>query len=161
MNGRFADVLFRARQCAGFTRERASEQLNIAPRTLTYYEAGRQVPDRVVSDMVRIYGAPGLGYYYLSNELYTGRILLPRVNIVGISNGALRMRVSLRKAIEAQERLEDICSDDVITQDEEGPLLSCITTLQELAAACMGMEILGTKKFALAGTKADLTRKTI
>lgn len=161
MNGRFADILFQARQCAGFTREIASEQLNIAPRTLTYYEAGRQVPDRVVSDMVRIYGAPGLGYYYLSNELYTGRILLPRVNVIGISNGALRMRVSLRKAIEAQERLEDICSDDVITKDEETSLSSCVNALRDLAAACMGMEILSTKKSALAGTKADLTRKTI
>ena len=89
MNGRFADVMFQARQCAGYTRERAAEMLNISPRTLTYYEAGRQVPDRIVAMMVDAYAS-----------------------------------------------------------------------LRELAAACMGMEILGTKKSALAGTKADFTRKT-
>ena len=160
MNGRFADVMFQARQCAGYTRERAAEMLNISPRTLTYYEAGRQVPDRIVAMMVDAYAAPGAGYYYLSNELYTGRILLPRVNVIGISNGALRMRVSLRKAIEAQERLEDICSDDVITKDEETSLSSCVNALRDLAAACMGIEILSTKKSALVGTKADSTRKT-
>ena len=160
MNGRFADVLFEARQRAGYTRERAAEMLNISPRTLTYYEAGRQVPDRIVAMMVDAYTAPEAGYYWLSNELYTGRILLPKVNVLGVSNGALQMRVSLRNALQAQERLEDICRDDVIAEDEETPLSACINSLRELAAACMGMEILGTKKSALAGTKADSTRKT-
>ena len=155
MNGRFADVLFEARQRAGYTRERAAEMLNISPRTLTYYEAGRQVPDRIVAMMVDAYAAPGAGYYWLSNELYTGRILLPKVNVLGVSNGALQMRVSLRNALQAQERLEDICRDDLIAEDEETPLSACINSLRELAAACMGMKILGTtgnKKAPLASS---------
>ena len=80
MNGRLANVLFEARQRAGYTRERAAEMLNISPRTLTYCEAGRQVPDRIVAMMVDAYAAPEAGYYWLSNELYTGRILLRRLS---------------------------------------------------------------------------------
>ncbi len=69
------------------------------------------------------------------------------------------MRVSLRNAIHAQERLEDICRDDVIAEDEETPL----SHHQLLAGAGSSLHGNGNfrhKKIALAGTKADSTRKT-
>lgn len=142
MNERFADVAFNARRCAGITTETAAEMLGIAPRTLTYYEAGRRVPDEIVARMVGAYAAPELGYHWLSKELCTGRLILPTIETAGISSKALRLRLSLKHAVKVQEELEEICADDEISAHEEKPLERCVGKIRDLAAACMNISLL-------------------
>ena len=142
MKGRFAEAAYNARHCAGFTAEAAAELLDIAPRTLAYYEAGRQVPDIIVAKMVSAYESPELGYHWLSKELYTGRLILPTIEAAGISLKALRLRLSLKHAAKVQEELEEICADDIISAHEEKPLERCVGKIRELAAACMNISLL-------------------
>ena len=146
MNERCADLAFKARHCAGLTREKAAELLGIAPRTLAYYEGGRDIPDEIIAKMVMAYKSPELGYHYLSNDLETGRIILPRLEAAGISSSALRLRVVMRKAAAVIELIEEICQDDVITADEDESFQKCAIPVKELAAACMGIGLLAIKK---------------
>lgn len=154
MNTRFAEAAYNARRCAGFTAETAADLLGIATRTLSYYEAGRQVPDEVVARMVSTYEAPELGYHWLSQELYTGRLILPPIEAAGISSKALRLRLSLKHAAKVQEELEEICADDVIDEHEKKPLEKCVGKIRELAAACMNISLL--EKWILCKEKAAL-----
>ena len=142
MNERFAEAAYNARRCAGFTAETASEMLGIAPRTLAYYEAGRQVPDEIVARMVKAYTSPELGYFWLSRELATGRLILPPIQAAGISSKALRLRLSLKHAAAIQEELEEICVDDIISAHEKKPLQEYVGKIRELAAACMNVSLL-------------------
>ncbi len=142
MNIRFADAAHSARHCAGLTVETAAEILGIAPRTLAYYEAGRQVPDEIVAKMVGAYSAPELGYHWISRELCTGRLILPTIEAAGISSKALRLRLSFKHAAKVQGELEEICADDVISAHEKKPLGTCIGKIRELAAACMNISLL-------------------
>ncbi len=64
MHERFADMAFSARISAGLTKESAAEMLGVSPRTLSYYESGRKIPDEVVAGMVRAYESPALGYHF-------------------------------------------------------------------------------------------------
>ncbi len=146
MNERCAEMAFKARHCAGLTRECASEILGIAPRTLAYYEGGRDIPDEIIAKMVMAYKSPELGYHYLSNDLETGRLILPRLEAAGISSSALRLRVVMRRATAVIELIEEICQDDVITADEGEPFQRCAAPIKELAAACMGIGLWALKK---------------
>ena len=123
MHERFAETLFRARQLAGMSREYAAEVLGISPRTLAYYESGRDVPDETVAEMVQAYGDPALGYRYLSGELETGKLILPPVPIAGVSSTALRLRVVMRRAADP-------------TFDR------CARLIKELEAACIGVTLM-------------------
>ena len=166
MNGRFADAAFDARKRAGMSVEKAAEYLSISPRTLNYYEAGRYTPDEVVAKMVGAYGSPELGYYWLSRELFTGRLILPAIDAAGISSKALRLRLSLRKAAAVQDELEEICADDTISANEKKPLAKCLGKIRDLAAACMNVSLLGKlmehkEKAALIGGQRSVTEKMI
>lgn len=145
MNERFADLAFSARMSAGLTRESAAEILGISPRTLSYYESGRRIPDDVVAGMVRAYESPALGYRFLSSELGTGRIILPRVELAGVSSSALRLRVVMSRAERIESDLESICCDDKITADEQQTFTECLRHVMELAAACIGVSLIKQK----------------
>ena len=145
MNERFADLAFAARMSAGLTKESAAEMLGVSPRTLSYYESGRKIPDEVVAGMVRAYESPALGYHFLSSELGTGRILLPHVELAGVSSSALRLRVVMNRAEQFESDLESICYDDKITADEQQGFAECLQHLMELAAACIGVSLIKQK----------------
>ena len=145
MNERFADLAFAARMSAGLTKESAAEMLGVSPRTLSYYESGRKIPDEVVAGMVRAYESPALGYHFLSSELGTGRIILPRVELAGVSSSALRLRVVMNRAEQIESDLESICYDDKITADEQQVFAECLQHLMELAAACIGVSLIQQK----------------
>lgn len=142
MHERFAETLFRARQLAGMSREYAAEVLGISPRTLAYYESGRDVPDETVAEMVQAYGDPALGYRYLSGELETGKLILPPVPIAGVSSTALRLRVVMRRAADVEDALEAICYDDIITTEEAPTFDRCARLIKELEAACIGVTLM-------------------
>ncbi len=142
MNQRFAEVAFQARQRAGLTVEKAAELIGVSSRTVSYYESGRRVTDEIVARMVLSYNAPSLGYYYLSNELETGRLLLPQVIPAGVASKSIRLRVAMDCVRGLQEQLDNICLDDIIDDDERQALDANAGKYMELAAACMGIRIM-------------------
>lgn len=156
MNQRFADEAFKARAIAGLTRERAAEILDISPRTLSYYESGRKIPDEIVAGMVRAYKSPALGYRFLSSELGTGRMILPQIERVGISSSALRLHVVMKRAEALEEDLDNICWDDRITAEEEETFRACMKRVMELAGACIGMTLIHAKSPAPEATGTGL-----
>ena len=155
MHERFADMLFRARQNAGYSREKAAELLDSSVRSLSYYEAGRPVPDQLVARMVDLYHAPLLGYTYL-RQMKTGQLLLPPVESASAARSALRLRVGLDKAAKQQSCIEYICESNAIGETEEKTLLDCLPALQYLASACIGFWILCIEKAAANGTRNGL-----
>lgn len=142
MNKRFADLCYHARLSANMTVEKASELLEISPRTLNYYEAGRSIPDETVAKMVKIYNSPELGYMYLTQEMATGRLIFTaQINTRGIASRALELNVALREVNKQREVLEDICYDDIISDAEKKSFRDCIKNLTRLAAACVGIKL--------------------
>ena len=155
MHERFADMLFRARQNAGYSREKAAELLDSSARSLSYYEAGRQVPDKLAARMVELYHAPLLGYTYL-RQTETGQLILPHVEFADAASSALRLRVGLSKAVEQQPCIEDICWRGDVGEKERKALLDCLPVLQYLASACIGFWILCKEKAAANRTRNGL-----
>ena len=152
MRGSFAAACILARKHAGLTQEEAAYQLNIATRTLAYYETGRIPPDDIVAHMVQIYQSPALGYAYLSSESAVGRILLPQIKVMGISSGALQLHVSMRKAAGLADMLDEICADNQISREEERSFRDCLDTFDRLMASIIGIKIAGSGD-ALAGVR--------
>lgn len=142
MNKRFADLCYMYRHRARLTLNQTSELLDIAPRTLSYYEAGRNVPDEIVAKMVQVYDAPEIGYMYLTQETATGRLIFTaQINTKGIASRALELNVALREVNKQREVLEDICYDDIISDAEKKTFGECIRKLTKLAAACIGIKL--------------------
>ena len=139
MKERFAEMAFNARNCAGLTVETAAELLDVSARSLAYYEAGRHVPDKIVERMVQAYSAPTLGYFWLSRELSTGRLLLPPIETAGIAATAVQFRKSIRQIFDTSDSLDDICEDDLIEAHEHDILRGCISKCRNLAGACMNV----------------------
>lgn len=146
MNTEFVNALFACRHTAGMTQERAAEVLNISTRSMSKYESGTVTPsDAMVAHMVKAYEAPWLGYLYLSRVTETGKLLLPAIEPSGVSSQALHWLVSMRKAAEIRELLENISADDKISQDELDSFKVCISRCYELASACLALKM-GMKK---------------
>lgn len=142
MKDDFAKMLSMARKAAGFTQEQAAEELNVAVRTLSAYEQGKFLTDDMVAHMVQVYRSPALGYAYLSTQSATGRLLLPRIRIVGISSGAMQLRVTMKRAEHIYDLLEEICCDDQITLSEEAQFCKCIETLDDLVSTILAVKVL-------------------
>ena len=155
MQGRFPDMLFRARQIAGYSREKAAELLDCSARSLSYYESGKRVPDRLVAGMVELYHAPLLGYTYL-RQTDTGQLILPYVEAASAAQSALRLRVGLDKAVKQQPCIEGICEGGAMGERERSALLDYLPSIQYLTSACIGFWILCTEKAAANGTRNGL-----
>lgn len=156
MNSRFADMLYNARRCSEMNSETAAMVLGISARTLQHYESGnRTAPDRAIAGMVRAYNNPTLGYYYLSRELETGRLLLPPAIPSGVASRSIRLRMALEHVKALQQELDAICMDDVVDDMEKQRLSGTIGKYVELAAACISIMLMAgftqNKKDALAG----------
>ena len=140
MSYEFGNACYTARKTARLTQEAAAELLGVSTRSIAHYEGVRTPPDDMVASMVAAYHSRALGYMYLSQESPTGRMILPRVNPVGASNGVLRLRVTMRRAASMADTLDDICWDDKITPDEAPDFERCIDMLDGLMAAIIEMK---------------------
>ena len=140
MSYEFGNACYTARKTARLTQEAAAELLGVSTRSIAHYEGVRTPPDDMVAAMVAAYHSPALGYMYLSQESPTGKMLLPHVEIVGASNGAIRLRVTMRRASSVEEKLDDICWDDKITPDEEQDFKRCVDELDGMMAAILEMK---------------------
>ncbi len=120
MNNRFSYLLAAARKSAGYTQEQAAERLNVATRTLAWYEQGRIPPDNIMAHMMRLYDNSALGYEYLSTISEVGRLVLPELQkITGVAAGTMQLHIAIKKAVSVYETLERVCCDDEVDADEE------------------------------------------
>ena len=162
MKGRFAELLYNARQIAGFNIPGAAELLGISPRTLQYYESGHTISDSTVAKMVVAYNSPALGYHYLSHELETGRLLLPPAIPAGVASRSIRLRMAMDHVRALQQELDAICMDDVVDDTERQTLSDAIGKYVELASACISIMLMAgfyaNEKDAPAATRTSFAR---
>ena len=160
MSKRFAELLHNARRCSGMNTETAASMMGVSARTIQHYEAGqRRVPDGAIARMIKAYDNPAIGYYYLSHELETGRMLLPPVIPAGVASKSIRMRIALEHVKALQQELDDICMDDIVDDTERKTLSGTITKYVELASACISIMLMAgvyaNKKDAFVGAKTS------
>ena len=137
-----AKAVYNARNLAGMTVIHAAECVGDSSRSIQNYESGRTVPDQIIACMVKAYRNPGLGFYYLTNELYTGRLLLPPIIPAGAASKSIRLRVAVDHVKALLPELDAICLDDFVDEAEKGTLAGNISKFRELAAACMGIQMM-------------------
>lgn len=163
MNKDFGRMCKIARKNAGLSQETASELLGVSVRTLINYEAGATaVPDDIVAEMMRVYHTQIIGYFYLTMTTEVGRMILPQINLTGISSGALKLRVSLNHAAKLQTQLDEICCDDKIEANEEKRFKRWLAVINEVVSSAYSLKLSprALKKAASAVTDtANLTVK--
>lgn len=119
MKRTFTEYLLMARQNARLTQERAAEKIGISRRSLAYYEQGRRPTDEVVARMVQVYDAQYLGYAYLAQETATGRAITSQFEQAdGVASGVMQINVQIKKLDQMNDRVEEICMDNVVSNDE-------------------------------------------
>lgn len=145
MNRRCAESAYFARQDAGLTRERAAEIIDTSPRTLAYYESGRQIPDEIMARMVKAYNAPRLGYDYLQLSK-TGQIILPELEFASAEALFIHLAVIMRESKDVPYRLEKVYDKQRLEGvDDIDTLTECVHILKEISAACLGVMFMQTK----------------
>lgn len=161
MNTDFTRTLILARKQAGFTQEQAAERLDLSRRGLAYYEEGRTPPDATVARMIKVYSSQYLGYMFLSLELETGRLILPKiVQRPGLASGIMSIHVSIEKAARMYGRLEEIVCDELIDDTEIADYDRCWHELDDLLMSITAMKYAGHEKNRPAGT-GRLKRKIL
>lgn len=142
MSQAFTKLLIQARKNAGYTQEAAAAILHISLRTIANYEAGRIPTDSIVSEMMRVYNSPYLGYAYLSTESAVGRVLLPEIpQLWGIASMAMQLHISMGKAQVIYDQLERICCDDMVTRSELPEYERCINELEGLFKSILNLKM--------------------
>lgn len=157
MNNQFSFLLAAARKSAGYTQEQAAERLNVATRTLAWYEQGRIPPDNIMAHMMRLYNNAALGYEYLSTISEVGRLVLPELReITGVAAGTMQLHIAIKKAVSVYETLERVCCDDKVDADEEDEYRQCWQELDLLMQDLVALKMCRTKKKSPAVAAARL-----
>lgn len=157
MNNQFSYLLAAARKSAGYTQERAAERLNVATRTLAWYEQGRIPPDNIMAHMMRLYNNAALGYEYLSEISEVGRLILPELReVTGVAAGTMQLHIAIKKAVSVYETLERVCCDDKIDPDEEDDYQQCWNELDMLMQDLVALKMCRAKKKSPAVAAARL-----
>ena len=145
MNRRCAESAHSARKKAGRTRERAAEIIDTSPRTLAYYEAGRQIPDDIMARMVKAYNAPRLGYDFLQLSK-TGQMILPELDEDSPASLIIHLAITMRESEDVSLKLEKVFDKQRLGIEEDmDTLTECVRMLKELSAACLGVMLMQTK----------------
>lgn len=157
MNNQFSFLLAAARKNAGYTQEQAAERLNVATRTLAWYEQGRIPPDNIMAHMMRLYNNAAIGYEYLASISEVGKLILPELReIPGVAAGTMQLHIAIKKAVSVYETLEQVCCDDVIDADEEDSYRQCWQELDMLMQDLVALKMCRVKKKSPAVAAARL-----
>ena len=108
------------REELGLSREKASELLEtIPPERIERIETGKFTahPDEVIV-MAEKYHAPQLCNYYCSKGCPIGKEYVPEIQVKDLAQITLEMLASLNSVDKEKNRLIEITSDGVITEDE-------------------------------------------
>ena len=135
-----------ARNRARLTLDTASEMLNIAPRSLSHYEAGdRAVPDDIVASMMEIYNAPDLGYRHLQQSPI-GKVILPEVCDTSPAMCAIKTALAAERVPGIAKTLLAIGEDNRIDRTELEALRQVQASAKSLVGAFFSILILSGEK---------------
>ena len=135
-----------ARNRAKLTLDTASELLNVAPRSLSHYEAGdRAVPDDVVASMMEIYNAPYLGYQHLQASPI-GKVILPEVCDTSPALCAVKTALAAERVPGIAKTLLAIGEDNRIDRTELEALQQVQASAKSLVGAFFSILILSGEK---------------
>ena len=135
-----------ARNRARLTLDTASEMLNIAPRSLSHYEAGdRAVPDDIVASMMEIYNAPDLGYRHLQKSPI-GKVILPEVCDTSPAMCAIKTALAAERVPGIAKTLLAIGEDNRIDRTELEALRQVQASAKSLVGAFFSILILSGEK---------------
>ena len=135
-----------ARNRARLTLDTASELLNVAPRSLSHYEAGdRAVPDDVVASMMQIYGAPDLGYQHLQKSPI-GKAILPEMCDTSPALCAIKTTLAAERVPGIAKTLLAIGEDNRIDRTELEALRQVQASAKTLVGAFFSILILSGEK---------------
>lgn len=125
-----------ARQAAGLTQEQAAALLNVSPRTLLEYEAGRIIPaDDIVCKMVEVYGIKHLAYLHLKQSTEVGRRFLPDLHIMDLPRSVLRLQKEVKDVTDINPEIIDVACDGVIEEHEHDAWQNIQKELLEMVGA--------------------------
>lgn len=131
MNKELATFIKKCRVDANLTLEKASELLDIAPRTLSYYErAQHSLPDVIASRMAKIYNEPAIKHYWLKNTKCGAD--LPNINNKSLVTNILSLAVNMKCSSECLHKLMQIGLDGEITQKEKPEYTHILDTFRLL-----------------------------
>ena len=107
-----------ARESAGFTQEKAAENLDLSVESLRSYEVDRRIPsNKIVAKMVDIYATKYLAYQHLkATELGEA---IPSINITNLPMAVLKVQKEINDFLKCREDLIEITCDGVIDEDEK------------------------------------------
>ena len=135
-----------ARNRARLTLDTASEMLNIAPRSLSHYEAGdRAVPDDIMASMMEIYNAPDLGYRHLQKSPI-GKVILPEVCDTSPAMCAIKTALAAERVPGIAKTLLAIGEDNRIDRTELEALRQVQASAKSLVGAFFSILILSGEK---------------
>lgn len=131
MNKELSILIKKAREEANLTQEQASEKLNIAWRTLAYYESGqRKIPDDIACLMSDVYEAPVIKYIWLKNTR-CGKGL-PNINSKNLIENIMSLAINLKASENCLQELMTIGLDGKISAKEKPKYIKIIDTFRLL-----------------------------
>lgn len=108
-----------ARECAGFTQDKASELLDISVESLRAYESDRRnPPNSVVGNMVEIYNTQYLAVQHLKKSPLGDKVI-PDIDIDYVSNSIIKLQLAVKKFSKYEELLMQIGADNIISDSEK------------------------------------------
>lgn len=127
MNKELCILIKKAREEANLTQEQASEKLNIAWRTLAYYESGqRKIPDDIAYLMSDVYKAPVIKY---NTRCGKG---LPNINSKNLIENIMSLAINLKASENCLQELMTIGLDGKISAKEKPKYIKIIDTFRLL-----------------------------
>ena len=124
-------MLRECRISIGFSKGYALEQLGVAERTLSGYEADDDAPADIIDRMADLYQAPIIRYWYIAKHPVGGKIL-PKIAIEQFPVAVLRLRNAAEGIEDECDRLAVIADDKVISEEEVEPTLGIMDRLEHM-----------------------------
>lgn len=108
------------RVSAGLSAVQACQELHISLRTLSAYENGERKPnDEIVENMVKVYKAPMLAWWYLKTQTPWGQYLPDIAQPKSSNDMAFQSILMEEDLIKANQIIKKVLRDGVVTADEK------------------------------------------
>lgn len=124
-----------------FSKEYASEQLGVSVSTLSDYELGltKVVPPDMIIKMADLYKAPELKNLYCREMCPLG-CDMPKVELEDLDRITVKALATFRNIEEQKEKLLDIASDGIISEEEKPDFVKVIQAMDELASVAFNLK---------------------
>lgn len=132
-----------------YSRESASEQLDISVSTLSNYELGITTPPvDIVVKMATLYNAPEILNHYCKSHCPIGKTMAIATDVKSLELATLRVlkRLDENDIKDIRRELADIADDGQITEDEEERLDAILQKLDDLATVISELRLIGKKR---------------